>query len=324
MGAPMNTRPGRSMTGRELFRRHPANPVLTAEDWPYPVNSVFNPAAAVVDGQTVVLARVEGITGISHLTVARSANGIDGWAIEPEPLLAPAKGVVSEEWGFEDPRAVWLPELDRWAITCTVDGPDGPAVYLATTEDFSTVERRGIIGHLDDKDAALLPDRIDGKWILFHRPNRARGGSEIAVSRSEDLVSWSNPEQVLKPRAGTWWDSVRVGIGPPPLRTDLGWLIIYHGVKLAGGSGIYRVGLALADLNEPCRILHRLPGWIFAPFAPYERQGDKSNAVFPCGLIHDVEHGELRVYYGAADSSICLATAQLDDLLNALLEPARA
>ena len=186
------------------------------------------------------------------------------------------------------------------------------------------IERGGVISHAADKDAALLPDRIDGKWILFHRPTTERSGSQIALSRSDDLVSWTDPEPVLKPRAGAWWDSVRVGIGPPPLRTDEGWLIIYHGVKLAGNSGIYRVGLALADLDEPSRVLYRVPGWIFAPFAQYERLGDKSNAVFPCGLVHDAARGELRLYYGAADSSICLATARLDELLSALRMSAHA
>jgi len=125
------------VTPRELFRRHDANPILTADDWPYPVNAVFNPAAAQLGDTTVLLARVEGLTGISHLSVARSANGFDGWTIDPEPLLAPTDGLESEQWGFEDARVVFVPELERWVITCTAYGPAGPAVYLATTEDFS-------------------------------------------------------------------------------------------------------------------------------------------------------------------------------------------
>ena len=135
------------MSGPELFHRHPGNPILTAADWPYPVNAVFNPAAAVYNGETILLARVEERTGISHLAVARSANGVDGWSIDPEPLLAPDDGVVSEQWGFEDPRTVWVDELDRWVITCTAYGPAGPAVFLATTVDFRSVERHGIVRH---------------------------------------------------------------------------------------------------------------------------------------------------------------------------------
>jgi len=306
---------------RELFTRHPSNPLLTADDWPTPVNVVFNPAAAEVDGETVLLARVEALTGISELTVARSSNGVDGWRIASEPLLAPANGIESERWGFEDARAVWIDELDRYAITCTAYGPAGPAVYLATTKDFLTVERRGIVINPEDKNAALLPERVDGKWILFRRPTTGFGIAHpgIALSRSPDLVSWSPPEMVLEPRDGAWWDSLRIGIGPPLLKTEHGWLLIYHGVKETVGGAIYRLGLALLDLEEPTRVLRRAPEWIFAPQAPYERQGDVGNAVFPCGVLHDTASGELRLYYGAADTSICLATARLDELLDALL-----
>jgi predicted GH43/DUF377 family glycosyl hydrolase len=306
---------------RELFERHSGNPILTAEDWPYPVNVVFNPAAARLDGETVLVARVEDLTGLSHLSVARSANGLDGWVVDAVPLLAPEADVASEQWGFEDPRVVWIAELERWVITCTSYGPAGPAVYLATTVDFRTVERHGIVRQPEDKNAALLPYRIDGRWVMLHRPKTEYGGArgEILLSRSEDLVSWSAPEQVMQPRAGAWWDSGRIGIGPPPLRTEHGWLLVYHGVKQTVTGDLYRVGLALLDLDEPTRVLHRLPEWILGPLAAYERVGDVPNVVFPCGLVHDAKTGEIRLYYGAADSCICLATAQLSELLDAVL-----
>jgi predicted GH43/DUF377 family glycosyl hydrolase len=309
------------VTKRELFHRHSGNPILTSGSWPYPVNAVFNPAAATVNGETVLLARVEDLRGISHLTVARSSNGVDDWSIDTEPLLSPASGVDSEQWGFEDPRVVWVDELTRWVITCTAYGPAGPAVYLATTEDFTTIERHGIVRHPEDKNAALLPHRINGRWVLFHRPKTEFGGAhgEILISRSADLVSWSSPEQVLQPREGAWWDSLRIGIGPPPLLTEHGWLLVYHGVKDTVSGQLYRVGLALLDRDEPTRVLRRVPNWVFAPLAPYERSGDVPNVVFPCGLLHDAATGEVRLYYGAADDSICLATAQLGDLLEAIL-----
>jgi predicted GH43/DUF377 family glycosyl hydrolase len=309
------------VSARELFQRHPGNPILSAEDWPYPVNSVFNPGATTQNAETVLLARVEDMRGISHLTVARSANGVDGWTIAAEPLLAPEPGVESEQWGLEDPRVVWVDELERWVITCTAYGPAGPAVYLATTADFASVERHGIIRQAEDKNAALLPHRIDGRWILLHRPKTEFGGArgEILLSRSPDLDSWSAPEQVLQPRAGAWWDSLRIGLGPPPLRTDRGWLLVYHGVKDTISGEVYRVGVALLDLDEPTRVLRRLPSWILAPLAPYERVGDVPNVIFPCGLVHDTPSGTIRLYYGAADSAVCLATAQLDDLLETVL-----
>ncbi|HEV7134289.1 MAG TPA: hypothetical protein VGN27_11225 [Gaiellaceae bacterium] len=302
----------------ELFTRAAGNPILTAEDWPYDVNAVFNPAAATHGDDTVLLVRVEDRRGISHLSVARSANGVDGWRVDPKPLLEADDDTASEQWGFEDARTVWAEELDRWVITCTAYGPAGPAVYLATTQDFVSVERYGVIRHPEDKNAAILPHRIDGRWVMLHRPTTRYGGAhgEILLSRSDDLVSWSVPEQVLQPRHGAWWDSVRIGIGPPPLRTEHGWLLVYHGVKQTVSGEIYRLGLALLDLDEPTRVLHRLPEWVLAPTAPYERTGDVPNVVFPCGLLHDEPTGELRLYYGAADTSVCLATAQLSELLD--------
>jgi beta-1,2-mannobiose phosphorylase / 1,2-beta-oligomannan phosphorylase len=305
----------------ELFERHPANPILTAADWPLPVNVVFNPAAVAVDGETVLLARVEGRTGISHLTAARSANGVDGWEIEREPLLAPADGQEAEQWGFEDARAVWVEELGTHVISCTSYGPEGPAVFLATSPDFRTVERIGVVVAPEDKNAALLPERVGGKWILFHRPTSGFGSTHagISLSRSADLRSWSPPEVVLQPRSGAWWDSLRIGIGPPLLRTEHGWLLVYHGVKETVSGAIYRLGLALLDLEEPTRVLRRSADWVLSPCEPYERAGDVPNAIFPCGLIHDGDTGRLRLYYGAADTSICLATAVFDDVLEAVL-----
>jgi predicted GH43/DUF377 family glycosyl hydrolase len=305
----------------ELFSRHPANPILTAADWPIPVNVVFNPAAVTLGGETVLLARVETRSGISNLTVARSANGVDGWRVEVDPLLAPIPRQTDEQWGFEDARAVWVEELGKHVISCTSYGPAGPAVFLATTVEFRTVERIGIVVPPEDKNAALLPERVRGEWILFHRPTShfatARPG--ISLSRSSDLRSWSLPEAVMEPREGAWWDSLRIGIGPPLLKTEHGWLLLYHGVKETVAAPIYRVGLALLDLEEPTRVLRRCADWVFGPHEPYERQGDVPNALFPCGLIHDRERGELRLYYGASDTSICLATASYDAVIETVL-----
>ena len=273
------------MSTAELFQRHAGNPILTAADWPYPVNAVFNPAATTMNGETVLLARVEDRRGISHLTVARSANGLDGWSIEPEPLLAPDDETASEQWGFEDPRIVRVDELDRWVITCTAYGPAGPAVFLATTEQFETVERYGIVRQPEDKNAALLPHRIDGRWLLLHRPKTQYGGArgEILLSRSDDLVSWSTPEQVLQPRAGAWWDSLRIGIGPPPLRTEHGWLLLYHGVKETVAGETYRVGLACSTSTSRRAFCDVSPHWILAPVAPTSEPAMSRTSSFPAG-----------------------------------------
>jgi predicted GH43/DUF377 family glycosyl hydrolase len=306
----------------QLFHRHPANPILTAADWPQAVNVVFNPAAVEVGGETVLLARVEARTGLSHLQVARSANGVDGWQVAPEPLLAPRNGHEDEQWGFEDARVVWAEELGRFVITCTAYGPAGPAVFLATTGDFRSVERIGVVVAPEDKNAALLPERVGGNWILFHRPTSgfATSSPGISLSRSSDLRTWSPPEVVMQPREGAWWDSLRIGIGPPLVKTEHGWLLVYHGVKETVGGAIYRLGLVLLDLEEPTKVLRRTSSWVLSPSEPYERQGDVPNAVFPCGLVHDTRSGELRLYYGAADTTICLASASFDEVLATVLD----
>lgn len=309
------------MTGSQLFTRHPANPILTASDWPTDVNVVFNPGAVSLASETVLLVRVEARTGISHIAVARSDDGVGGWRIDPEPLLMPVPENEGECWGFEDARAVWVEELGTHVISCTAYGPAGPAVFLATSADFTTVERLGIVAAPEDKNAALLPERVGGEWILFHRPVSGFGNVHpgISLSRSSDLRSWSTPEAVMAPRAGAWWDALRIGIGPPPLETDAGWLLVYHGVKETVSGAIYRIGLALLDLEEPTRVLKRTEDWVLAPSEAYERQGDVPNTIFPCGLIHDVDADELRLYYGAADSCICLATASFEETLAAVL-----
>jgi len=221
--------------------RHPANPVLTATDWPYPVNSVFNPGAALVDGETVLLCRVEDRRGMSHLTVARSADGIGGWRIDTEPLIVGNPADDTERWGVEDPRITRVEELGGWLIAYTAVGSAGPCVALSVTQDFRTAERVGVVMPPEDKNAAMLSRHVGGEYVLFHRPvSRTSGRADVWLSRSHDLRSWTSPEPVLAARPGVWWDSARVGMGPPPLETPHGWLGFYHGVN--GSSTVWSTG----------------------------------------------------------------------------------
>src|SRR5206468_776357 len=248
----------------ELFRRCPANPILTAAQWPYPVNTVFNPAAAVVDGETVLLCRVEDRRGLSHLTVARSADGVSGWRVEPKPLIAGDPTGDVSRWGVEDPRVTRLDDLGSWLIAYTAFGPDGPSVALAITPDFRSVEQVGMAMPPEDKDACVLSRHVDGQYVLFHRPaSRVLGRPAVWLSRSHDLRSWTSPEPVIVSRPGAWWDAAQVGLGPPPLDTPLGWLALYHGVKRVAGDLIYRVGLVLLDRDNPAVVLRRSDEWVF-------------------------------------------------------------
>lgn len=303
------------MRNAELFTRSPANPLLSAEQWPYAVNAVFNPGSAIVDGETVLLCRVEDRRGISHLTVARSADGLTGWRIDARPLIGDNAEDHTSRWGVEDPRVTRVDELGGWLIAYTAYGPEGPCVALARTEDFRTVDHLGVVMPPEDKNAALLPRTVQGHFVLLHRPLSSTGAG-VWLSRSADLRSWIAPEPVFATRPGPWWDGARIGMGPPPVETAHGWLCLYHGVKEMVNGAVYRVGLALLDLDAPTQVLRRCDEWIFGPAAGYETTGDVPNVVFPTGLVHDPASDELRLYYGAADTCIAVASARLPDLLD--------
>jgi predicted GH43/DUF377 family glycosyl hydrolase len=307
---------------RDLFVRDRGNPLLTASGWPYRVNAVLNPGATLVDGDTVLLCRVEDRRGISHLTVARSADGVSNWVVDPVPLLGPALDHPEECWGMEDPRITRVEELDCWVIAYTALGKQGPAVALSTTRDFRSVHRLGVVCPPEDKDAALLPRRVNGEFILFHRPVSAIGGRPgVWLSRSTDLHGWAAPEPVFGTRPGGWWDSARVGIGPPPIETPQGWLVLYHGARDTVAGSLYRVGLLLLDLNNPAVVIARSAEWVLGPSDHYELTGQVPGVIFPCGLTHRTGSNELRLYYGAANSCIAAATAQLTDVITQVLIP---
>jgi predicted GH43/DUF377 family glycosyl hydrolase len=299
----------------ELFTRSPANPLLTEADWPYQVGAVFNPAAAMVDGETVLLCRVEDRHGESHLAVARSADGIRDWRVDPTPLISAEEPGTS----VENPRATWVAELGCWIVAYTENSVVGPRIALASTEDFRRIDRIGTAMPPDDKDASLLSRHINGQFVLMHRPSSPMTSrADIWLSRSVDLRSWSVPEPVLAARPGLAWDSVRIGMGPPPLDTPYGWLGVYHGIKQVAERPVYRAGLVLLDRDEPQRVLHRSRGWILAPTSSYERLGDAPNVVFPTGLVADPANDQLRLYYGAADTVVAMATGRLSEVLDYL------
>ncbi len=191
--ASMRTMPhDASLHGYEtLFHRHATNPILTAADWPYPAHTVFNPGATrLPDGHDAAPLPGRGPPRPSHLCAARSANGVDGWVIDPEPTLRPDPERYPEElWGIEDPRITFVEELGKYAVAYTAFGRGGPGVALALTEDFRSFERFGLVMQPDDKDAALLPRRIDGIFALIHRPDRRLGRArlDLVLARPAEL-----------------------------------------------------------------------------------------------------------------------------------------
>ena len=304
-----------------LFERHAGNPILQASDWPYPVHTVFNPGATLLpDGTTLLLCRVEDRRGISHLCAVRSANGVDGWVIDTKPTMWPEPEQFPEElWGIEDPRITYVEELKKFAVAYTAFSKGGPGVALALTQDFRTFERCGLVMQPDDKDAALLPRRIKGNFALIHRP-MTDTGAHIWISYSPDLRNWGSHKLILQARRGGWWDANKVGLSPPLIETPRGWLMLYHGVRHTASGALYRLGLALFALDEPERCLLRGDSWIFGPEAPYESEGDVGNVAFPCGYTVAADRDTIRIYYGAADTCIGMATGSVARLLGWLDE----
>jgi predicted GH43/DUF377 family glycosyl hydrolase len=312
------------MQHEALFERDPRNPILRAADLPYPANSVFNAGAAIVEGETLLLLRVEDRRGLSHLTVARSRDGVTGWRIDAQPTLEPSPETHPEEiWGIEDPRITFLEDEKVWAVTYTAYSAAGPLVALALTEDFRSFRRLGPVMPPEDKDAALFPVRFGGRWAMIHRPVSTFPGvgAHLWLSYSPDLKHWGDHKVLIEARKGGWWDANKVGLSPPPLATPEGWLVLYHGVRTTAGGAIYRLGLALLDLEDPCRVLARSDEWVFGPEESYELFGDVGKVVFPCGWI--LEGDRIRLYYGAADTCLALAHASLSHLLDWLKNHSR-
>ncbi|MEP0347282.1 glycosidase, partial [Rhodopirellula bahusiensis] len=291
-----------------LFVRYCGNPILTADDWPYSCNTVFNPAAVrLKDGRTLLLCRVEDHRGMSHLCAARSTDGLTNWIIDLTPTMQPdIENHPEEIWGVEDSRITFVPELDRYAVAYTSFSGSGPGVSLALTDDFRSFERFGTVMPPEDKDAALLPRRIGDYRAMIHRPvgSIGAGGAHIWISYSPDLRHWGSHKMILEARKGAWWDADRIGLSPPLIETSEGWLMLYHGVRSTVAGKVYRVGLALFDLEQPERCLRRGDPWLFASETDYERGGDVENVVFPCGTTVADDGDTLHMYYGAADTCV--------------------
>ena len=185
---------------------------------------------------------------------------------------------------------------------------------LCRTASAFALRRHGI-----GIDAALLPRRIHGEWALIHRPVGFMG-AHMWISYSNDLKHWGTHKLMLEARRGAWWDANKIGLCNPPIETPRGWLVIYHGVRHNAAGPIYRLGLALFDLNEPERCLKRGDEWVFGPQEPYEQHGDVGKVVFPCGYTLAPDNDTLRIYYGAADTSIAVATGSVQAMLRWLNE----
>jgi predicted GH43/DUF377 family glycosyl hydrolase len=244
------------------------------------------------------------LTSISHLRLARSDDGIR-FRIDDAPAIQPA--TEYETFGIEDPRIACIDST--YCITYVGVSPRGVTTCLASTRDFASFERRGILFHPDNKDAVLFPGRVAGKYYALHRPHSSLfRRNDIWIAESPDLLCWGNHRHLIGTRDGAW-DETRIGAGATPFLTERGWLEIYHG---ADRRHRYCMGALLLDAEQPWKVLARSNAPLFEPQADYEVAGFFGNVVFSCGLLF--ENDTLRLYYGAADTVLCYAEIPLPDV----------
>lgn len=337
------------------LRRSDANPILvprTDNEWESLVTT--NPGAIYDERRRrfILLYRAAGHDREHriHLGLAESEDGVHFERMSNEPVLSPSTEGAYDEGGVEDPRIM---RIGAWFYVTYASRPyhagqywlmagnphkppDCPPEFpvkfrenktttsLAVTRDFRTWRRCGPVtdARFDDRDVYFFPEPIKGRWWMIHRPMEWTGSRygtphpAIWINRSEDLLHWDSETSQLLARAEFPWE-VKLGGNTPPIRTEHGWLTIYHG---KGPDGYYRLGALLLDHWDPSRVTHRTRGWILQPEHDYETEGcyDMGGVVFPCGAV--VREGTLFVYYGAADKVIGLATVPMRELLDYLLD----
>lgn len=314
--------------------RSPENPIITRADIPdvppeiVDATSVFNPGAVLHEGRYLLMLRVQTR---GRETFFMTAESNDGTRFEVSPRIVPIRGIDRVDgtvYHSYDPRITKLG--DAYYVMFAMDTDLGCRLGLARSTDFTSLEFIGMTGADDMRNGVLFPEKIGGQYARLDRPNRVRfesgvaSGDEIALSRSDDLIDWRPVAPVMRGRPHHWDELI--GPGPPPVKTREGWLLVYHGIAThLAGACIYQAGVALLALDDPSRVLARSRDNILEPREPYEMTGQVPNVVFPSGMIVEGydEQGfadpdsRALVYYGAADTSVGLATATVGDLLAA-------
>ena len=260
------------------------------------------------DPRMVVYQGQPYLTTLSHLRLARSEDGRH-FTVEAKPAMLPQEEL--EAFGLEDPRITRIE--GKYYITHTAVSPAGIATALASTDDFKSFGRHGLIFAPENRDVVIFPEKIGGKFLAIHRPYPKHIGTPgMWLARSEYLLHWGEYKKIIDVRQDSW-DCVRIGAGAVPLRTAKGWLEIYHG---ADKNNRYCLGAVLLDGDDPSRVLARSKEPLLVPEAPYELKGLLGNVVFTCGAVEWKD--ELLVYYGAADSVTALAVTSVKEVLDSL------
>jgi len=306
---------------KQFISRYKDNPILTKDDIPYPVQTVHNAGVTKYNGRYIMLFRSHLDTGRSIIGLAESEDGFNFKAGD-EPFMVPGKEppfAEYEQFGVEDPRISHLE--GAYYITYNAYSPHGVRTGLAKTIDFKSVERIAFITQADYRNTVIFPEKINGRFVRLDRPHSDISPWSIWISFSPDLRYWGDSKVVVKP-VEYHWDQMKIGPAAPPIRTDKGWLSIYHGVFPTMDGCVYRLGVMLHKIDEPEKILGVGDRWILQPEDQWETVGYVHNVVFSCAAVPE-DDGTLKLYWGGADKVMCAGTAVINELVELCLTNSR-
>lgn len=298
----------------KIVTRYGKNPILTKDDVPYQVATVHNAGVVKYNDKYIMLFRSHLQNGRSILGIAESKDGYN-FKVSDKPFLTPSTDSAFgeyEEYGVEDVRISQID--DDFFLTYSAYSRHGVRIGLAKTRDFKTVERISLITQSDLRNVVIFPEKINGKYVRLDRPHSEISKWSIWISYSPDLVHWGDSKVIIKPET-YHWDEMKIGPGATPIKTNRGWLNIYHGVFETMAGAVYRLGVALHDLKDPAKIIGVSDDWILQPEDPWEITGYVSNVVFTCGAVPEKD-GSVKIYWGGADSVMCVGSAKIDDLVD--------
>ena len=275
---------------------------------------ICNSAVLMVDGKYVGIFRCEDKRGVPDLYLGRSDDGAN-WVLETKPItMYNEDGSVFTYPYAYDPRLIKI-EGVYYIVFCA--DIEGPSIYIAKTTDFKRFDKipTGFLPF--NRNGVLFPEKINGKYKMLSRPSDDGNTpfGNIYISESEDLIYWGRHQLLMKNfYKGSYWERMKIGAGPAPIKTNEGWLLIYHGVQSTCNSLTYSFGVALLDLEDPSKVKYRTTRYLLAPEELYETTGFTTNVIFPCSAIVDSK-GHITIYYGVADTNMAIAFTTVEKLL---------
>ncbi len=316
-GAPLPNIPweDRPQGSGAVVWRSQRNPIIPHDLIPSS-NSIFNSAVVPYQGGFAGVFRCDNKARAMQLHAGKSPDGVN-WTIGHDRIqFVPDNDQAAEISAFQyayDPRVVWIE--DRYYVTWC-NGYHGPTIGVGYTHDFATFYQLENAYLPFNRNGVLFPRKINGRYAMFSRPsdNGHTPFGDIFYSESPDMQFWGRHRHVMSTAGG--WQSTKIGAGPIPIETSEGWLLIYHGVLTSCNGFVYSFGAALLDLDQPWRVIARGEPYLLAPQAPYERTGDVPNVAFPCAALVDGDTGRLAIYYGGADTVVCLAFAYVNEIVD--------